>query len=80
MSNRDIISKIVHEHLREPYGKRKDFDHNKSMADLGADSLDNIEIVMAVESELDVVIPDNIVENHYSIDGLVKFLETQPSK
>ena len=44
--------------------------------DLGADSLDVVELLMAIEDEFDVEIPDEEIENIKTIGYLVKYIET----
>lgn len=43
--------------------------------DLGADSLDLVELVMALEEEFDVEMPDNDVENIKTVSDAVSFLK-----
>ena len=43
--------------------------------DLGADSLDVVELVMALEDEFDVEIPEDQVENIKTVGDIVKFIE-----
>ncbi|MCH5315376.1 MAG: acyl carrier protein [Eubacterium sp.] len=43
--------------------------------DLGADSLDAIDIVMSVEDEFGIEVPDEIVENMESVNDIVTFIE-----
>ena len=43
--------------------------------DLGADSLDLFELVMALEDEFDVEIPEDQVENIKTVGDIVKFIE-----
>lgn len=43
--------------------------------DLGADSLDAVEIIMAVEDEYDVEIPDNIAEEMKTVSEIITYLE-----
>lgn len=45
------------------------------MDDLGADSLDLVELVMALEEEFDVEMPDNDVENIRTVSDAVTFLK-----
>ena len=45
------------------------------MKDLEADSLDVVEIIMAIEDEFDVEIPDEDAENLQTVAGIVKYLE-----
>ena len=47
----------------------------KFMDDLGADSLDIIELVMAVEEEFDIEIPDADVESHVASCTIGKAVE-----
>lgn len=44
-------------------------------ADLGADSLDVVDLVMSLEEEFDVEIPDETVENIKTVGDLVKYIE-----
>ena len=43
--------------------------------DLGADSLDTVELVMALEEEFDVEIPDEAAENITTIQAAVDFIK-----
>ena len=43
--------------------------------DLGADSLDLVDLVMALEDEFDVEIPEDQVENIKTVGDIVKFIE-----
>ena len=43
--------------------------------DLGADSLDNVELVMAFEEEFDVEIPDDAAEHFQTVGDAVKFID-----
>ncbi|WP_315168624.1 acyl carrier protein [Metaclostridioides mangenotii] len=47
------------------------------MKDLEADSLDAVEIIMALEDEFELEIPDEDAENFKSIGDIVKYLESQ---
>ncbi len=42
--------------------------------DLGADSLDTVELVMAFEEEFDVEIPDDAAENILTVADAIKFI------
>lgn len=44
--------------------------------DLGADSLDAVEIIMAIEDEFDLEIPDKIAEELKTISEIVTYLES----
>lgn len=43
--------------------------------DLGADSLDVVELLMSIEDEFEVEIPDEEIENIKTIGDLVKYIE-----
>lgn len=43
--------------------------------DLGADSLDVVDLVMALEDEFDVEIPEDQVENIKTVGDIVKIIE-----
>ena len=49
------------------------------MKDLEADSLDAVEIMMALEDEFEITIPDEDVENFKNIGDIVKFVEAKIS-
>jgi acyl carrier protein len=67
------VKKIVVEHLGvEP---EKVTDNASFIDDLGADSLDTVELVMAFEEEFAVEIPDDAAETILTVGDAVKFLE-----
>jgi len=43
--------------------------------DLGADSLDVVDLVMSLEEEFDIEIPDDEVENIKVVGDVVKYIE-----
>ncbi len=45
--------------------------------DLGADSLDIVELIMQFEQEFDISIPDEQAENIQTVGDAVKYLESQ---
>lgn len=45
------------------------------LEDLGADSLDTVELVMAIEEEFDIEIPDEDAEKIATLNEAVKFIE-----
>ena len=45
------------------------------MKDLSADSLDAVEIIMAIEEEYGIEIPDEDAETFQTVDDLVKYVE-----
>jgi len=51
----------------------------KFIEDLGADSLDTVELVMAFEEEFGVEIPDDAAETILTVGDAVRFLEKSSS-
>ena len=47
--------------------------------DLGADSLDTVELIMEFEKEFDVSIPDEQAENIQTVGQAIEYLEAQMS-
>ena len=48
--------------------------------DLGADSLDTVELVMALEEEFDVEIPDDQAEKIQTVNQAVEYIKTHSKK
>lgn len=46
------------------------------MKDLEADSLDAVEIIMAIEEEYNIEIPDEEAEKFQTVNDLIKYVET----
>lgn len=43
--------------------------------DLGADSLDVVDLIMSVEDEFGVEVPDEALENIRTVEDMVKYIE-----
>ena len=67
------VQAIVVEHLG--VDEDKVVDNASFIDDLGADSLDTVELVMAFEEEFGIEIPDDAAENIQSFGDAVKFIE-----
>jgi acyl carrier protein len=67
------VKKIVVEHLGVEADKVTD--NASFIDDLGADSLDTVELVMAFEEEFGCEIPDDAAEQIQTVGDAVKFLE-----
>ena len=52
----------------------------KFIEDLGADSLDTVELVMAFEVEFNVEVPDEEAEKLQTVGDVVKYIEDKGSK
>lgn len=48
--------------------------------DLGADSLDCVEIIIALEQRFKIEIPDEDAENLLTVDQIVKYIESKVIK
>ena len=71
------VKKIVVEHLNVDEGKVSD--DASFIDDLGADSLDTVELVMAFEEEFDIEIPDDAAETIQTFGDAVKFINDKMS-
>ena len=67
------VKKIVIEHLGVDADKV--VDNANFIEDLGADSLDTVELVMAFEEEFGVEIPDDSAETIVPVGDATRFLE-----
>ncbi len=69
----DRVKKIVIEHLGVEDDKV--VESAGFIDDLGADSLDTVELVMAFEEEFGVDIPDDAAKDIQTVGDAVKFIE-----
>ncbi len=67
------VKKIVVEHLGVEADKVSP--EASFIDDLGADSLDTVELVMAFEEEFGVEIPDDAAETIQTVGDAIKFLD-----
>ncbi|MFN5351079.1 MAG: acyl carrier protein [Alphaproteobacteria bacterium] len=67
------VKKIVAEHLDTDEDNVR-IDSN-FVDDLGADSLDQVELVMAFEEEFDIEIPDDASEKILTVGDAVRYIE-----
>ena len=72
---------MVFEKVREILCDQLDIEEDKVtmssniIDDLGADSLDVVDLVMSLEEEFDAEIPDEDVEKFKTVGDVVKFIE-----
>ena len=45
--------------------------------DLGADSLDAVELIMAIEDEFDISVSDDVAQGLKTVQQIVDYIETQ---
>jgi acyl carrier protein len=75
----------VYERVRSIVSERLGVDEDKVtmdaefIGDLNADSLDLVEVIMAMEQEFDTEIKDEDAENIRSVSDAVKFIEEHAS-
>jgi len=68
----DKVKKIVVEHLGVEEDKVTDT--ASFIDDLGADSLDTVELVMAFEEEFEIEIPDDAAEKIQTVNDAIEFI------
>lgn len=74
---------MVFEKIKELLAEQLDIDENNItndsllVEDLGADSLDAIDIVMSVEDEFKVEVPDEIIEKIETVGDIVTYVENK---
>jgi acyl carrier protein len=69
----DRVKKIVVEHLGVDADKV--VENASFIDDLGADSLDTVELVMAFEEEFGVEIPDDAADTILTVGDAIKYIE-----
>ncbi|MBV8978261.1 MAG: acyl carrier protein [Alphaproteobacteria bacterium] len=69
------VKKIVVDHLN--VDAEKVTDNASFIEDLGADSLDTVELVMAFEEEFGIEIPDDAAESIVTVGDAVKYIDKQ---
>jgi acyl carrier protein len=68
-----MVEKIIAESLGIDQGMIKD--ESNFVNDLGADSLNIVEVVMAIEEEYDIEIPDEDAETLHTVGELKQYIE-----
>ena len=71
----DRVKKIVVEHLSVE--EDKVIENASFIDDLGADSLDTVELVMAFEEAFGVEIPDDAAEKITTVKDAIDYIEAQ---
>ena len=69
------VKKIVVEHLGVDESKVSET--SSFIDDLGADSLDTVELVMAFEEEFNIEIPDDAAEKIQTVGDAVSFISSK---
>jgi acyl carrier protein len=77
----DIVEKVKDIIVEELGVEREKLTDSASfMEDLGADSLDTVELVMAFEKEFDIDIPDEEAEKLRTVGDALKYLNEKLGK
>ncbi|MDD2653337.1 MAG: acyl carrier protein [Sulfurimonas sp.] len=71
----DDIKAVVVEQLSVSADEVKE--DSKFVEDLGADSLDVVELVMALEEKFDIEIPDDEAEKIRTVQDVVNYIESK---
>ena len=71
----DAVKQIVIEHLG--IEESKVTPEAKFIDDLGADSLDTVELVMAFEEKFNIEIPDDAAETILTVKDAIDFIENK---
>ena len=76
--SQDKIKQIIADQL----GVKKEevTDNAKFVDDLGADSLDTVELVMALEEEFGIEIPDEEAEKLVTVGDALRYIEEKAGK
>ncbi len=71
----DDIKEVVVEQLSVDAAEVKE--DSKFVEDLGADSLDVVELVMALEEKFDIEIPDEEAEKIQTVQNVIDYVESK---
>jgi acyl carrier protein len=74
-STEERVRKIVVDHLG--IDESKITPDSKFIDDLGADSLDTVELVMAFEEQFDIEIPDDAAETILTVQNAIDFINNK---
>ncbi|MEE0511955.1 MAG: acyl carrier protein [Peptococcaceae bacterium] len=70
----DDVKKIVAAQMEM---KPEDISNSTTFYDVEADSLDVVEVIMALESQFGIILPDEAVETFKTVGDLAKYIEDQ---
>ena len=77
-SVRDRVIEIICEQMGQ--SKEKVSEETSFINDLGADSLDTVELVMELEDEFDLSIPDEEAEKIRTVGDAIKYIDENQKK
>ena len=78
----DVSQDKIRQIIADQLGVKKEevTDSAKFVDDLGADSLDTVELVMALEEEFGIEIPDEEAEKLVTVGDALKYIEDKAGK
>jgi acyl carrier protein len=78
----DVSQDKIRQIIADQLGVKKEevTDNAKFVDDLGADSLDTVELVMALEEEFGIEIPDEEAEKLITVGDALRYIEEKASK
>ena len=78
----ETVEKRVKDIICEQLGVEEDeiTPDAKFIEDLGADSLDTVELIMALEEEFGIEVPDEQAEKLLTVGDVVKYIEEHQQK
>lgn len=77
---------MIFEEVKDILAENLDLDPNTIemtsdlATDLGADSLDAIDIVMSLEDQYGIEVPDSVIENMKTVEDIVNFIENSDAQ
>merc|ERR1711937_787713 len=75
------VKKEVRRLVKKQLNPDKEFDDSANfMEDLGADSLDAVELIMNLEEEFDIEIPEDEVEGITTVQAAIDFVKSKKRK
>lgn len=78
----EFIGKTMYDKVVEIIARQLQIDtdmideHTKIMEDLGADSLDVVEMLMAMEDSFGITVPDEDIEELVTVSDIVEYVES----
>lgn len=78
----EFIKKTMYDKVVEIIARQLQIDtdmideHTKIMEDLGADSLDVVEMLMAMEDSFGITVPDEDIEELVTVSDIVEYVES----